>query len=518
MLKAKIYDICILGAGIAGGMVASQLAKRGKKVIIIEAGQRFDFNKRLEQLRRAEVLGTPLWPWSVPGRDEYVDTSSRELGYHYKLNELRIKAVGGSTLHWGGLAQRLRESDFRAHTTYGHGIDWPISYDEIEPYYCRAEAEIGVSGLQNPDDPPRSKPFPMSAFPHGWYEKLWFPTAKKMGIALDTVSQARNSRPYNDRSHCVAYSRCDICPSGARYSGDTHINIAERTGNCELMTETVARRIDLDSSGHVSRVHASGVRGGEYEIRAKKYVVACHAIESARLLLLSGVGNHSDQVGRNLMEHLYLGVGGFQSERLYPGRIGFGTLECNSFYDDSERRDRGAIKIEFGNGVHDTLKPNFASGMWGAKLASYDREMFGKWLQIGAETEHQPNPNSRVTLDTQVKDQFGDAVPHIHFALSDIDRKTHDRAYNILTMLLNERGVKDPVVMQRYGPGAHHIGTCRMSELPENGVVDRHCQVHGIDNLYVVGSSVFPTAGARQPTLTIAALALRLADKLSALI
>ena len=512
--RSRTYDVCILGAGIAGGLVAHELARHGRKVLIVEAGSHFDFNRRLEQLRRHEILGDPLWPWTQDGRDEFVDSSSDELGYSYSLNQLRVKAVGGSTLHWGGLAQRLRESDFRSHTTYGYGMDWPIQYAEIEPYYCRAEWEIGVSGVQNPDDPPRSKPFPMPAFPHGYYQRLWFPAAERLGMRLSAVSHARNSKPYAGRSQCVAYAICRLCPSGARYSADRHIHLAEVTGNCDLLTETVARRIETDSNGRVTRVHVSGLDGREFDVKADNYVVACHAIESARLLLLSGVGNDADQVGRNLMEHLYLGMGGFQSEHLYPGRIGFGTLESNHYYDGPERKDLGAIKIEFGNRAYNTLRHGINDGQWGTELAKHDDELFGKWLEVGAETEHRPNPNSRITLDPDITDQFGDPAPHIHFELSEVDRRTHDFAAGILTKLLEARGVKDVTVTQRFGPGAHHMGTCRMSRRPEDGVVDEHCRVHGLKNLYVAGSSVFPTSAARQPTLTIAALSLRLADRI----
>jgi choline dehydrogenase-like flavoprotein len=514
MLKSESYDLCVIGAGMAGGMLSAVAARRGLKVLLIEAGPRFDFARRLEQLKRSQLLREPLWPWEREGRDDYVDESKGELGYVYTLNRSRVKGVGGSTLHWGGMAQRLQVSDFETATRYGLGIDWPIAYHHLEPYYAWAEREIGVSGDPSPADPPRSTPFPMPGFPMKYAEAAWEPVARKLGIRLDTVSHARNSEPYKGRSPCVAYSVCNLCPSGARYSAHFHVEEAERTGNCEVLTETVARRIETDASGRVVSVQANRLDGGELEIRARHFAVTAHAVESARLLLLSDIGNHSDQVGRNFMEHWYVAAGGFHEDRNYPDRIGFTTLETHDFYDGDERLDRGAIKVEFG-GRRDPLNAGARQGVWGRPLAELDCREFGHWLSVGAETEHQPNPDSRVTLDPDTRDRFGDPVPHLRFALSDIDRRTHDRAHDIVRTLLEARGTRDVVTTTQFARGHHHMGTCRMSSEPTQGVVDGDCRVHGIDNLYVVGSSVFPTAGARQPTLTIAALALRLADRLT---
>lgn len=498
---------------MAGSMLAAIAARRGMRVVVIESGPRFDFNLRLDQLRRHKVLNEPLWPWENVGRDTYTDSSEDELGYKYTLNRSRVKAVGGSTLHWGGMAQRLQVSDFETASLYGIGLDWPIRYDDLEPYYGWAEMEIGVSGEPIRSDPPRSTPFPMPGFPIRHEESAWIPVAEKLGINVDPVSHARNSKAYRGRSPCVAYSFCRLCPSGARYSAHFHMEEAEKSGNCLLLTETVARRIET-TGGHVTSIHATTLDGSEIDIHAKQFAVTAHAVESARLMLLSGLGNHSDQLGRNLMEHWYVAAGGFGDKMSFPGRIGFTMLESLSYYDGPERHDRGAIKIEFGGGARDPLTVNSRNGAWGNQLAAMECNEFGRWIDIGAEIEHLPNPDSRVTLDLKKRDAFGDPVPHIHFALSDIDHQTHRRAEEIILTLLEARGLHDIKQTVTYGRAHHHMGTCRMSTDPDSGVVDPECRVHGIENLYIVGSSVFPTGGARQPTLTIAALALRLADRL----
>ncbi|MGI9265048.1 MAG: GMC oxidoreductase, partial [Gammaproteobacteria bacterium] len=373
---------------------------------------------------------------------------------------------------------------------------------------------LGVAGREEKGHPPRSSSFPLEVFPRSYGDKLWDGVASKLGIQLDHASHARNSSPYSGRPECAAFGVCSICPIGARYSADFHIEEAEQTGLVDILTETVARRIDMASSGKVRAIHASTIDGSDLEVEAGEYVIAAHAIETARLLLLSNVGNHSDLVGRNLMEHWYAGVGGTAPEPSFPGQTGFITQECSHWYEGDDRQERGAIKLEFGD-FRDTLSAGIAEGLAGVELDAFDRDNFGRWTTIIAEVEHQPNPDSRISLDETEVDKFGDPVPHISFALSEIDLHTHAKALDAISLLLNARGCTDIDVTHRFARAHHHMGTCRMSAEPDEGVVDEHGKVHGSQNLHIAGSSVFPTSGARQPTLTVAALALRLADRLT---
>ena len=507
------YDICVIGAGIAGALIAAEATRKGRRVVMIEAGRRYEFADRKEQLRRYQILRGQRWPWVNHERDCFADSSLESIGTAYPLNRHRLKGVGGSTLHWEGRINRLMPSDFRTASTYGHGCDWPITYDELEPYYSRADWDIGVSGVQNEHQPPRSRDYPMPGFPLAYDDGLWLPVAARLGMAVYPASHAINSVPHDGRSQCMAFAACELCPSGARYSGDFHIQKAEASGLCELLVETSARRIDLDSGGHVKAVHCTTLEGRDLAITARKYVIAAHAVESARLLLLSGCGNHSDQVGRNFMEHIYASAGGFVDDRRnHPRQIGFSRMESLHFYDGTERRNRGAVKLEFSYS-HDPLADMEPLKLWGPALASHDRDRFGRWVMIQAETEMHPNADSRVTLDDKQRDIFGDPAPHVRLAFSDIDRRTHQAARAITEKLLDAAGIRQ-IEQLPLSFGSHQMGTCRMSEDPESGVVDRNCRVHGTTNLYVAGSSVFPTSGAAQPTLTIAALSLRLADHL----
>jgi choline dehydrogenase-like flavoprotein len=517
MSAVRHYDLVVIGAGLVGGLLAATATRRGRSVALIEAGPRFDFAQRSAQLKRHQILGGNRWPYEVPERDAYTDSSPESIGIRYLLESHRIKGVGGSTLHWEGRINRLLPTDFKTATSFGTGVDWPISYDDLEPYYSLADWELGVSGTHHPSLPPRSRDYPNPGFPLSIDDTFWVPVAERLGISIYPTPYAINSRPYGGRSQCLAFSACEICPSGARYSADFHIAEAERTGLCEVFPNTVARRIEVDSSGSVRAVQVSTLDKKEREIQGTQYVVAAHAVESARLLLLSKCGNHSDQVGRNFMEHVYATAAGRLAERrFYPKRVGYQVLESLSYYTGADRRERGGVKLEFVFDDWDPLEDMESRHLWGNALARHDKKDFGHWFGVEAETEQQPNPESRVSLDPTVRDLFGDPVPHLRLAFSDLDRRTQRRGREIMHELLTAAGAQDIAQdeLSSTSFGAHHMGTCRMSDDPDQGVVDRHCRVHGVSNLYVVGGSVFPTSGALQPSLTIAALALRLADHL----
>ena len=518
MSSARRYDLVIIGAGLTGGLIAAEATRRGRTVALIEAGQRFALATRPAQLRHHQIFGGFLWPHVHAERDRYTDSSHQSIGVAYALESHRLKGVGGSTMHWGGRISRFMPTDFRTASLYGTGMDWPISYDELEPYYSRADWELGVSGSHHQALPPRSRDYPNPGFPLSVDDAMWLPLAERLGIVVYPSAFAINSAAFAGRPQCQAYAACAVCPSGARYSADVHVAAAERTGLCDLFDNTVARRIDLNASGAVRAVQVSSLENQEREIQGTNYVIAAHAVESARLLLLSKCGNHSDQVGRNFMEHIYVEAGGhIADKRFYPRRGGYEVLESLAYYYGDDRRERGGVKIEF-TFEQDPLSDMESHHIWGQSMARYDRENFGRWAGIAAETEHQPNPDSRVSLDPDVADFFGDPVPHMHLAFSDIDRRTQRHAHDIMQQLLGQAGVKDvvhdPLTSNSFG--AHHLGTCRMSDDPDKGVVDRDCKVHGTTNLFVAGGSVFPTGGAVQPSLTIAAIALRLADHLYA--
>ncbi len=509
MLIGHQADLCIIGSGVAGALIAHQCASRGMKVLVLEAGPRLERSARLNQERRFLVMGQNPWP-PDPARDAYVNSSD----FPYSLNATRVRAVGGSTLHWTAASFRLRESDFGARSRFGLGVDWPIGYDDLEPYYTRAERELGVAGGASANGPRRSAPFPMPAFPDAHGDDLWRRMAAELGVELEPTPYARNNlRAYDGRPACQTFATCRICPIGAQYSADWHVLKAEATGRCLVLADTAARRIDLDADGRVRLVHASGRDGRVHEVSAKAVVVAAHAVETARLLLLSGIGNPA-QVGRNFMEHWEFSGSGRSDEPTWPERVGFPILTSFHQYEGADRDRRGAIKIEFRDVTRPLEAFGMAPGLWGREMARRDCENFGRRRFIEVMTEHQPNPGSRVTLDAQVRDVFGDPAPNVRFVLNDVDRYTHTVARRALGVMLQAAKLSDTVIPEGFSGAAHHMGTCRMSDREEDGVVDRDCRTHGTQNVFVAGSSVFPTGGGVNPTLTIAALSLRLADHL----
>ncbi|MFT4885391.1 MAG: choline dehydrogenase-like flavoprotein, partial [Natronomonas sp.] len=222
-------NVCIVGGGPAGSLVADRLAGAGYRVVVLDAGPRFDPDERLRRQERAirPAFGRPdVWDGD-PERDAY--SASGE--WPYPLNHARVKGIGGSTLHWQGMVMRLHEADFNSGSERGVGPDWPIEYADLRPYYADAEDELGVSGADIPFGPPREEPHPMGAFPPSYSDSLFAEACDELGIAMHPVPNARNSESYDGRSECVGYGTCQpVCPSGAKYDGTVHADSAETKG------------------------------------------------------------------------------------------------------------------------------------------------------------------------------------------------------------------------------------------------------------------------------------------------
>ncbi|MGA9401859.1 FAD-dependent oxidoreductase, partial [Haladaptatus sp.] len=225
-------DVCVIGAGPAGALVAHQAAKAGYSVVVLDAGPRFDFEDRSEREERAIRPGSSKPPWNMGEegdhgkRDAYTSSGPKE----YPLNTARVKGVGGSTLHWQGMVMRLHERDFRLHSETGMGVDWPLSYADLRPYYARAERAFGVAGASdNPFAPPRTTPFPLPAFPPSYSDAMFAEACESLEITTHSVPNARNSESYRGRSECLGYGTCKpVCPSGAKYDATATIDGAEK--------------------------------------------------------------------------------------------------------------------------------------------------------------------------------------------------------------------------------------------------------------------------------------------------
>jgi choline dehydrogenase-like flavoprotein len=513
-------DVCIVGAGAAGGVVALELARRGLRVIVLESGPRHDFARRREYVRR--YLGHQN-PWRTPLLE--LDRHTVGGSQPYRLEGKRARGVGGSTLHWEGYALRLHASDFRLRSLHGIGEDWPLSYQELEPYYRLAEKALGVAGES--DEPwasPRSTPFPLPPFAFSYSDALFSRACQGLGIGLHHLPQARNSVAYAGRARCQACGTCQVCPTGAKASTDlTHIPDAEATGNARVITDATVLRLELDRSGEVSAAaYAKPDKVGQ-RLTAKLFVLAGGAVENARLLLLSasrgsptGLANRSGLVGKFFMSHASIDVRGRAGEKVYPYRIGFSTAMSRQFAIERERATRGAFLLEFLNSAGPTPEEiAVASGLSGEALRRHVREQFGHWLGIRVYCEQLPSRVNSVSLAPNLRDYFGSRAPHIHCGLSRYELRALDDAKDVASKILTAMGLSQ-IRSSGLSYAGHQMGTHRMGTDPATSVVDVNQRCHDVPNLYLLGSGSFVTGSASPPTLTIAALAIRAAEHIAA--
>ncbi|WP_247009142.1 GMC family oxidoreductase [Halorientalis litorea] len=529
-------DACVVGSGPAGALVAHRLASDGYDVVVLEAGPRFSRDSREERMERAvrPVDGDPD-VWDVGGeRDAYRSTGRR----FYPLNAARVKGVGGTTLHWQGMVMRYHEADFERTTP--DGATWPIDYADLRPYYAEAEAALGVAGASdNPFAPPREEPYPLPPFEPSYSDSLFAEACERLGVVTHSVPNARNSEGYDGRSACVGYGTCQpVCPSGAKYDASVHVRKAENEG-ARVVDRAPVQRLETDGDGRVETAVYATPDGAEHRQTARQFVLACGGVETPRLLLLSqssdhpdGLANSSGAVGRYFMDHCYAGADGRLDEETRQNHVGFITTECHQFYDDPGRATQGTdgsvprsdadlspIKLEFLNYAGPSPVEMALSGEeWGDDLRDTLEAAYGDHVGMGGLVGQTPRPENRVTLDTSTTDDHGNPVPDVQWSLDARTRRSIERANEIQTRVLTEMGARavSTVGPDETGPAYHHMGTTRMGEDPEKSVVDARLRTHDVANLSIASSSVFVTSGALNPTLTIAALALKTADHVRA--
>ncbi|MEF8779581.1 MAG: GMC family oxidoreductase [Haloferacaceae archaeon] len=514
-------DVCVIGAGPAGALVADRLAGE-HEVVILEAGPRFDPADRRERMERAIRPAYDLPDvWDVGGER---DAHSASGEWFYPLNAARVKGIGGSTLSWQGMAMRLHEDDFNSGTTRGVGPDWPLDYADLRPHYADAERELGVAGADdNPYGPPREEPFPMPPFEPSYSDSLFADACERLGIDMHTAPNARNSEAYDGRPGCVGYGTCQpVCPAGAKYDATVHVTRAESKG-ATVLDRAPVQYLDHDADRVTAAVYATP-GGTEHRQEADAFVLACGGVETPRLLLLSasdaypdGLANSSGTVGKYFMEHLFAGTGGVLEEPTRQNHVGFLTSECHQFYDEADE-EVGPFKLEFFNYAGPSPVEMALSGDdWGTALLERLRGEYGHHVAIGALVEQLPREDSYVALDPERTDDRGNPVPDVHWNVDDRTLRTLERANELQQQVLEELGadVTWQVGPENTGPAYHHMGTTRMGADPDDSVVTPRLRTHDLENCWIASSSVFPTGGAVNPTLTIAALALRAAGDLA---
>lgn len=543
-MTARDFDVVVIGAGVAGAMVAYRLALSGANVLILEAGSQNPSRAQMVGSYAIASIKSPHSPYvqseadtKAPSPDSPNDYYDQVQAPQPQYKSTYERRTGGSTWHWLGHTPRMLRSDFRMRSRYGHGpafpagfVDWPISYDDLEPWYCEAEKEMGVAGSDEEwndlFDSPRSKRFPMSP--------IW-PSYSDLRIAeqingkrfhdiefrVRSTPSARNSALYDGRPPCAGNSICvPLCPIGAKYDGSVHVAKATTAG-AALWEQCVVTKLEKDEDGSVHTVHFVTYGNVAQTVTAAILVLAANAIESPKLLLMSQLANSSDQVGRNLMDHLSKSTFGLAPEPLFPFRGPPSTSGIESFRDGEFRSESAGFRISLNNDGWSRKSAPYAEiidgvmnkKLIGAELQSAVFDRVTRQVRLSCSVEVAPDSNNRVELSATT-DALKLPRPKITFSPPEYSYRGLAQARETLAEMFRligatEVDLGDP---RAYDGAGHIMGTCRMGNDTKASVVDAFCRSHDHKNLFIVGSSVFPTVGSPNPTLTLAALALRAAQ------
>ena len=523
-------DVVVIGSGVAGAMAAYKLAKGGANVVILEAGpriERADIVRKFTETHHFDFSSgfpnekwAPRPDWQDPAYKYYEATGPHAGEMEY------LRVVGGTTWHWSGGSSRLLPKDFRLKSTYGVGRDWPISYDDLEPYYGEAEKEIGVSGSSHdnaiaPGNGRRSTPHPMPAMPPSYSDKVISEGLKKIGLNFITSNSARNSEPYDGRPQCMGFGTCSpICPSGAQYAAIVHIEKSEKLG-VRVLENARADKIVSAPDGKITAVHAGRSDGTEVVVKAKIFVVAANGMESPRLFLMSanenrpkGIGNSSGTVGRNFYEHPGIVCRLLMPKPVYP-RGPEVTMVCTDFRDGDFRKERSGWGLSFHNFSAIPLLASEAvnEGHVPPALGKLLRHRAIRHIDVNTQMEQLAREENGITLDWSKKDSAGQPVMKLHYGISDYEQRSFDYATEKLKRISK---ALDAEIVSFSNPLLHHhpMGMLSMVTDKKTSVRDGEGRSHDHPNLFALGGAAFPTAGSGGPTLSIAALSLRAGDSI----
>lgn len=526
------YDLVVIGAGVAGSLLAYRAKKANPQlnILLMDAGPKLDRAQLVERFRhspRDDSMSPYPKSMAVPQADpvaqsQYLNATAHPYGMAY------IRAVGGTTWHWGGVSWRFVKKDFKLFTHYGVGRDWPFDYDHIEPFYQLAEEEMGVAGTDMPMlQQPRSKPYPLLPVPFSYMDTVLKDRLAPLGFNYVQEPNSRNTQAYDGRPQCCASNNCiPICPVGAQYNGDVHAVKAANIG-VEVLPDAIAYQLEsskTDETNKVVAVRYKSPQGHEHRIVGKKFVIAANAIETTKLMLMStsaqfpvGIANSSGLVGRNLMDHPTISARFTLNDPVYSGRGPVGIGAVVDYLDGDFRHHMASKKISFGNGQFAPFvaKELIDKGIYGKELdqqVAYIAER-----KVGSYTMHEqlPNEDNRVTLSKTRFDELGLPMLDIHWEIGEYEQKSAEETKAVYGKMAQAFGVSDFYVIFDMASDAHAMGTTIMGDDPKNSVVNADCRCHDVDNLYIAGSAVFPSVSTVNPTLTIAALSCRLAAHLT---
>ena len=496
-------DLVVVGCGAGGSTVLQRLARAGWRVVALDAGPFWDPDSDWV----SDEAGSHHLYWTDPrviGGEDPIPLGSNNSG----------RGVGGSMIHYAGYTPRFHPGDFRTLSQDGVGVDWPLAYDDLRPYYAAIEEELPVAGEYWPWGDPHG--YPHKPHPVAGSALVAWEGARRRGIEMHMGPVAITNGRFGNRPHCIYRGFClEGCKVNAKASPlVTHLPDAIEHG-CEIRADSFVTRVEIDDDSG----RASGVMyirdGAERFQRASAVAVCGYAIETPRLLLNSvcrrhpnGLGNAADLVGRYVMVQGAPQVAGRFPELLRMYKAPPPEISSEQFYETDPRRG-------FARGFSiQTISPLpigwaehvLAEGHWGQSLREYMRD-YNHWSVLGVLAEFLPLPENRVTLADE-KDAFGVPIAHFSYSQCDNDKAIVAYAKNVLEQIWDAADAMDVLTIDRY---AHLVGGARMGSSPDESVVDSSHRVWGIDNLFVVDGSVMPTQGSANPALTIMALADRCA-------
>ncbi|MEY9845532.1 GMC family oxidoreductase [Streptacidiphilus sp. MAP5-3] len=604
-LDAQRWDVVVVGAGFAGSLVAKRLGEQGWRVLVLEAGPGGPAGAEAEVRSAAvERFGAALWktpnsPYETSRFAPSPDVTElegltgggfRAHGYLEQRGPLPyasgyLRANGGTGLAWTGLTPRMHPEDFRS-GDFGHGRNWPIGYGDLEPYYRAAERELGISGDADEQRAAVGLPFPdgyrypMRAIPRSHLDQVMAAaldghhvrdpgTGRPVALRVTTTPHARNGLPHPDEpdpgygAPCSGHASCvPVCPSGAKY---TPLRTQSRwPANVTLRTRSVVTRVRLDSDGRARGVdyltydgagpegagtQGAGTQGAApsarpHHVLAELVVLAAHAIENAKVLLLSGAADSSGLVGRNLMDHPVLLTWGLMPQQVGAYRGPGSTSGLEGFRFGRARAHRAPFRVEIGNWgwtwalgppegrVAELLRSGgpHRRGLLGRELRDALADRVGREFAFQFEMEQDADPANRVAIDPRHRDRLGIPRPVIHYDLSGWVRRGVAAAKHVSDRLFTLLGAEDhtrfepgpawPGYFEHEGRGygyraaGHGAGTHIMGDSPSSSVVDQWQRCWDHPGLYAVGCGSMPTVATSNPSLTMAALALRSAERI----
>lgn len=530
---SEAVDFVVIGSGAAGGVVAKELSVAGFRVVVLEQGpylREKDYSHDEIQFATRQGLTNDIrrQPVFYRSSESEKPVLRKAVGYG--------RQVGGGSVHFAANYWRFQEVDFEERSKFGDVpeaafADWPIRYADLEPYYAKAEQEVGISGLAgaNPFEAPRSGPYPLPPLPVKSSGVIFDRACKKLGLHSFPAPMAILSQPYRGRGACTHCGFCSWfgCEMRAKSSSLVSvIPVAEKTGRCEIRANSYVRKIEIDKRGRVNGVIYFDERKREIRQKAKAVVLCANGAESPKLLLMSksnafpqGLANSSGLVGKHLMWDNTFGINGLFEHPLNEFKSVKATRVSHDFYRSDPKRGffgGGGIDARFGG-----YPAGFAIGglppdapRWGSEYKRQIAEYFNRSMMLAGHCTSLPVESNTITLSPDVKDEWGLPAILVTFRYHPDDIKTQQWLHRRMIEIFEAAGARKIWGGPGADPGGtfHLMGTCRMGSDPKRSVVNAFSRAHDVPNLWIVDGSNFVTSGRQQPTATIQALAYRASE------